>query len=202
MKEMLRDLTKDIWNVPNMLTMARLVMIPVFIALDLTLHDTAALIVFCLASLTDLLDGFLARKNNQVTNFGKLFDPLADKLMVVSALVCHGIRGYLPWVAIGITAFKEIYMVIGSTWMLNHGHVVYSNIFGKAATVAFVSSLALSFFHETLALRLGVQLDVIILWISVGLALEAAFVYTVESWKTVKAARAAADGAEGKPAEK
>ncbi len=194
-KEMLRDLTKDIWNVPNMLTMARLIMIPVFVVLDLTGHFTAALIVFCLASLTDCLDGFLARKNNQVTSFGKLFDPLADKVMVVSALICHGIWGFLPWVAIIIAACKEIYMVAGSTWMLNHGHVVSANIFGKAATVAFICSLVLSFFHEKLMARWGIQLDVIILWISVGLALEAAFVYTVESWKTVKAANAAAEQA-------
>ena len=199
MKEMLRDLGKDIWNVPNLLTMARLAMIPAFIALDLTRHFTSALIVFCLASLTDCLDGFLARKNNQVTNFGKLFDPLADKVMVVSALICHGIWGYFPWAAIAIVALKELYMVIGSAWMLNHGHVVSANIFGKAATVAFIASLILSFFHEKLPEGLGVQLDVIVLWISVGLALEAAFIYTVESWKAVKADHARSQEQDGSP---
>ena len=81
-------------NLPNKLTLLRVVLIPVFVVLLLleggqnyTLR-IAALIVFCIASFTDFLDGQIARRNNLVTNFGKFMDPLADKLLVCSALIC------------------------------------------------------------------------------------------------------------------
>ena len=186
MKEMLRDLGKDIWNVPNLLTMARLAMIPVFIALDLTRHFTAALIVFCLTSLTDCLDGFLARKNNQVTNFGKLFDPLADKLMVVSALICHTAAGHFPWPAVCIVAAKELLMVLGGAYMLKKGIVVYANFSGKIATVFFMAALILGFFHDRLAAFYS--LDVLFLWAAVGLTLLALVIYASQAFKSLKKA--------------
>ena len=79
-------------NAPNMLTILRVVMIPFFVAfllLDITEYDKyIALAIFIAASFTDTLDGYLARKNNQVTNFGKFMDPLADKLLVSAAMIC------------------------------------------------------------------------------------------------------------------
>ena len=79
-------------NVPNALTILRVLLIPFFVLFmigNVTGYDNyIALVIFVVASLTDSLDGYLARKNNQVTNFGKFMDPLADKLLVCSALVC------------------------------------------------------------------------------------------------------------------
>lgn len=167
-----------VWTVPNVLTIFRLLLVPVFIIVFAAGHPKAALAVFVTASLTDLLDGFLARKLNQITDFGKLFDPLADKLMVLTALACQGFSGVLPWAAILIVAAKEIYMVIGGLIMLHHDIVVYSNLLGKSAQVFFIASLILSFFHEELA-AWGVRLDLILLWITVALALSAMTVYTV-----------------------
>ena len=74
-------------NLPNILTIFRMAMVPVFIVLMLLDMPLAALIVFAVASITDKLDGHLARKNNQVTVFGKFMDPLADKLLVMSAFL-------------------------------------------------------------------------------------------------------------------
>ncbi len=167
-----------VWTVPNVLTIFRLLLVPVFIIVFAAGHPKAALVVFVTASLTDLLDGFLARKLNQITDFGKLFDPLADKLMVLTALACQGFSGVLPWVAILIVAAKEIYMVIGGLLMLHHDIVVYSNLLGKSAQVFFIASLILSFFHEELG-AWGIRLDLILLWITVALALSAMTVYTV-----------------------
>lgn len=167
-----------VWTVPNVLTIFRLLLVPVFIIVFAAGHPKAALAVFVAASLTDLLDGFLARKLNQITDFGKLFDPLADKLMVLTALACQGFSGVLPWAAILIVAAKEIYMVIGGLIMLHHDIVVYSNLLGKSAQVFFIASLILSFFHEELA-AWGTRLDLILLWITVALALSAMIVYTV-----------------------
>ena len=75
-------------NLPNKLTMGRIFAIPVFIVVFLMGFRVAACIIFILASLTDMLDGYIARKYNMVSNFGKLMDPLADKLLTMAAFVC------------------------------------------------------------------------------------------------------------------
>ena len=97
-------------NLPNKLTVLRVIMVPFFVFFMLT--DFAgdagkwiALVLFCLASLTDMLDGKIARARNLVTNFGKFMDPLADKLLVCSAMICLIPAGKLPaWVVIVIIA--------------------------------------------------------------------------------------------------
>jgi len=185
LKEKIHRLFSNVWTIPNVLTMIRLALIPVFVILFFNGMKKAALAVFIVASLTDLLDGYLARKLNQITDFGKLFDPLADKLMVLTALICQGIDGVLPWAAIIIVIVKECLMVLGGTFMLNKNVVVYSNLAGKAAMVCFVASLILSFFHEELA-GWGVRLDLILLWITVGLSLIAMVIYAVSAFKTLR----------------
>ena len=180
LKDRFRKLFTNVWNVPNALTMMRLVLIPVFVIVFFSVpaeqDKIAALVVFAAASITDLFDGMLARKLNQITDFGKLFDPLADKLMVVTAMVCQAIAGVFPWSAIIIVAAKELIMVLGGLFLLNKDVVVYSNLAGKAAQVFFIASLILAFFHEELK-TWGVQLDIIFLWITVGLALLALVIY-------------------------
>ena len=183
MKEKIRRLFTNIWTIPNVLTMIRLILIPVFVVLFFNGLRKAALAVFVAASLTDMLDGYLARKLNQVTDFGKLFDPLADKLMVLTAMVCQAIAGVFPWSAVIIVACKELYMVLGGVFMLKKGVVVYSNLVGKAAQVCFIASLVLAFFHDDF-LSAGTKLfgltpDILLLWITVVLALAAMIVYTV-----------------------
>ena len=193
LKEKIRQLFANVWTVPNVLTMIRLILVPVFVVLFLKGYRMASLAVFVAASLTDMLDGRLARKLNQITDFGKLFDPLADKLMVLSALVCQGIAGVFPWAAIIIVACKELFMVIGGLLMLKKDVVVYSNYIGKAAQVCFILSLVLSFFHEELA-AWDVQPDIILLWMTVALALCAMVVYIIESVRTIRKQKKAEDG--------
>lgn len=185
LKEKIRKLFSNVWTIPNILTILRLLLVPVFIILFFQGHKIASLAVFCAASLTDLLDGYLARKLNQITDFGKLFDPLADKLMVLSALVCQGIAGVFPWAAIIIVGCKELLMVLGGAYMLKKGIVVYANYYGKVATVLFIAALILAFFHEQLAAA-GIPLDQIFLWASVAMAVIAMFVYALRAWKQIK----------------
>ena len=185
MKDRIRKLFTNIWNVPNVLTILRMLLIPVFAALFFNGHPKWALAVFCLASLTDMLDGYLARRLGQITDFGKLFDPLADKLMVLTALFCQGLAGVLPWAAILIVLAKELFMVLGGVFMFGKNVVVSANYFGKTATVCFILSLILSFFHRELA-DWGVQLDLILIWVSVGLALLAMTVYTVQGLRQIR----------------
>ena len=189
LKEKIRKLFTNVWTIPNVLTMIRLILVPVFVVLFLKGHKMASLGVFVAASLTDMLDGYLARKLNQITDFGKLFDPLADKLMVLSAMVCQGIVGVFPWSAIIIVACKELFMVIGGLLMLKNDVVVYSNYVGKAAQVCFILSLVLAFFHDELA-AWGVQLDIILLWITVALALCAMVIYIIGSVRTIRKRKA------------
>ena len=185
MKEKIRKLFSNVWTIPNVLTIIRMILIPVFVVLIFRGQKIAALAVFAAASLTDMLDGYLARKLNQITDFGKLFDPLADKLMVLTAMVCQGIAGIFPWTAIIIVACKELVMVLGGVFMLSRNVVVYSNYIGKAAQAFFIAALILSFFHEELG-TWGVQLDIILLWITVGLAITAMAVYGAEAVRTIR----------------
>ena len=191
MKDKIRKLFSNVWTVPNVLTMIRLLLVPVFVVVYFRTTAEpkyAALAVFAAASLTDMLDGYLARKLNQITDFGKLFDPLADKLMVLTAMLCQALTGVFPWAAVIVVACKELFMVLGGLFMLSRNVVVYSNIFGKAAQVCFIASLILSFFHVPLA-EWGTRLDLILLWISVGLAILAMVVYTVEYLRSLKKAK-------------
>ncbi len=194
LKDRIRKLFTNVWTIPNVLTMIRLILVPVFVVLFFKGYQwtprgyekvspgyvMASLGVFVAASLTDMLDGYLARKLNQITDFGKLFDPLADKLMVLSAMVCQGIVGVFPWSAIIIVACKELLMVLGGLFMLSRNVVVYSNYAGKAAQVCFIVSLVLAFFHDELA-AWGVQLDLIFLWATVALAIIAMVIYVVRA---------------------
>ena len=189
MKEKIQKLFSNVWTIPNVLTIIRIILIPVFVVLFFRGEKIAALCVFCAASLTDMLDGYLARKLNQITDFGKLFDPLADKLMVLTAMVCQTFWGPLPLVAVIIVALKELVMVLGGVFMLSKDVVVYSNYFGKAAQVGFIASLILSFFHDRFlegnVVLWGMTPDIILLWITVALAVVAMGVYAAGAIKTI-----------------
>lgn len=141
-------------NVPNVLTFLRLVMVPLFIVLYRKASFLPALIVFILACLTDILDGKIARKYGLVTDLGKLFDPLADKLMQISMLFCLVSTGHLPlWVPI-VYIVKELMMVIGGGVLLKKKTVVKANWTGKLATVLLSAAVLLVYpWHDIAWLR-------------------------------------------------
>lgn len=125
-------------NLPNKLTMFRVILIPffvVFMLVNITAYDKwIALAIFIIASLTDLLDGKIARKYNLVTNFGKFMDPLADKLLVCSALICLVALAAIPaWIVIVIIAREFIisgFRLIAS----DNGVVIAASYWGKFKT--------------------------------------------------------------------
>lgn len=188
---MAAEFTENMWNLPNILTIFRIVLIPVFIALRLNSQlGHWALLVFLIASFTDFLDGYLARKNNQITAFGKLMDPLADKIMVCTALILQVALDIFPLSAVLIVMGKELAMVLGGVFMLQKGIVVYSNLAGKTAQVFFIISLTLSFFQdqfETAGIRfLGLTPDLCLLWFSVGLTVFALIGYVSYAARQLK----------------
>ena len=126
-------------NLPNKLTMLRVIMIPffiVFLLVPITPYDKwIALAIFIIASLTDLLDGKIARKYNLVTNFGKFMDPLADKLLVCSALICFVELQVLPaWIVIIIMG-REFIISGFRLIAADNGIVIAANYWGKFKTV-------------------------------------------------------------------
>lgn len=135
-------------NTPNKLTILRVVLIPVFMFFALypvVVHSNfIALGVFVLAFFTDTLDGYLARKNSQVTNFGKIMDPLADKLLVTAALVCLATAGIVsPWIAVIILAREFIVSGIRIA-AAAEGKVIAASIWGKIKTVWQFAALSLA----------------------------------------------------------
>lgn len=127
-------------NVPNTLTVLRVIMIPFFVLFmigDITNADNyIALTIFIAASLTDTLDGYLARKNNQVTNFGKFMDPLADKLLVCAALICLMDLEKLPsWIVIIIIS-REFIISGFRLIAADNGIVIAASWWGKAKTIS------------------------------------------------------------------
>ena len=128
-------------NLPNKLTVLRVIMVPFFVFFMLTdvggaANKWIALIIFCAASLTDMLDGKIARARNLVTNFGKFMDPLADKLLVCSAMICQITTGQLAsWIVIIIIAREFIisgFRLVAS----DNGIVIAASYWGKFKTVA------------------------------------------------------------------
>lgn len=167
--------------VPNILTIIRMGLIPVFIALffsDLPSGQLYALLVFILAGVTDVLDGQIARKYNLITVIGTVLDPLADKLMLLSALVCLAIVGIVPLWAMVIVYMKEIFMIItaGLLYFRREKFVIPSNKFGKIATVFFSLAVFLLMLMPTS------PISFVALVLAIGLKFVALFSY-VQSYR-------------------
>ncbi|WP_352419685.1 CDP-diacylglycerol--glycerol-3-phosphate 3-phosphatidyltransferase [Proteiniborus sp.] len=144
-------------NIPNILTTIRFFLIPIFVIIFYSSMENSVLyaaLVFALAGITDVLDGYIARTYNMITKWGVAMDPLADKLMQLTVLICFTSRAYLPiWVII-VVGIKEILMIIGGFFLycFVDKTVIPANKYGKIATIAFyVAILSIAFkFPETI----------------------------------------------------
>ena len=191
----IREYMRQNWNVPNVLTLIRLFLVPVYVLLFAIGEKYSALTIFLLASFTDLLDGRIARKYNLITDFGKLMDPLADKVMVVTAMCSMAIgsktiSAVVPWAAVVILFIKELIMVIGSAVMLRYQIVVYSTMVGKVAQCMFIASLVAVYFHDwfvQLCAGWFLPLDLLLMWLSLALTLCALVIYVTRSLRVAKA---------------
>lgn len=135
-------------NLPNKLTILRIVLVPFFIAailIDFPFHYLAALAVFGAASLTDMFDGKIARRRNLVTNFGKFSDPLADKILVLSALVCFIQAGLCDAILVIVVLFREFTVTSIRLVAASEGKVVAANIWGKVKTVTQITAIIIIF---------------------------------------------------------
>ncbi|RGU47279.1 CDP-diacylglycerol--glycerol-3-phosphate 3-phosphatidyltransferase [Coprococcus comes] len=128
-------------NLPNKLTILRVILIPffvVFMLFDITgaADKWIALVIFCVASLTDMLDGKIARKYNLVTNFGKFMDPLADKLLVCTALICLTSMNRLNVIVVLVIIAREFIISGFRLVASDNGIVIAASYWGKFKTVS------------------------------------------------------------------
>lgn len=169
-------------NLPNKLTLLRIILVPFFIAamlIDFPYHNIVALVFFIAASITDLLDGKIARKYNLITDFGKFCDPLADKILVTSALLCFVQLGLCGSIPVIIVLFREFAVTSIRLLAATNGKVVAANIWGKIKTVTQMIAIILIFvLQSTLdVLNMGIfpvsseiteLCSAIFLWIGIG----------------------------------
>jgi CDP-diacylglycerol--glycerol-3-phosphate 3-phosphatidyltransferase len=154
-------------QLPNALTIVRLALIPVFVVLMLGSdegHSWPAALVFAAAGITDQVDGFLARRWNVESWFGKIADPLADRLMIDAAVIMLWLEGPLPWVALAIPV-RDLVLVIGYPVVMNRGYDFDVNFAGKLATWVLYAALAL-----TMVTHEGTEWPLWIFWAGVALA--------------------------------
>jgi CDP-diacylglycerol--glycerol-3-phosphate 3-phosphatidyltransferase len=154
-------------QLPNALTIFRLVLIPVFVVLLLSAdggHSWPAAIVFGVAGVTDQVDGWLARRWHVESGFGKIADPLADRLMIDAAVLLLWHAGRLPWIALAIPA-RDLALVLGYSFVVDRGYQFEVNVVGKAATWLLYASLAF-----VMVTSKGTDWPLWIFWAGVALA--------------------------------
>ena len=191
-------------NLPNKLTVARIIMTPLFMAamlIEFPFHYLVALVLFSLASFTDMLDGKIARARNIVTNFGKFLDPLADKMLTTAAFIGFLAKGFgvgIVWVLF-IVLFREfmissLRLVVVSS---DKSKVIAANIYGKLKTVTQMAAiifglLVLSLNNEIIPFIKGTMAESVLyvcfnvlLWVSTVAAVISGLIYMKDSFEFI-----------------
>lgn len=177
-------------NLPNKLTLARMLLTPVMIVcfylpFESRLYLAAAM--FVIAYITDILDGRIARKNNIVTDFGKLMDPIADKILSAAAMIMLTAEGMLSPIATLITIAREFVISGVRLVYANKNIVIAAGPIGKMKTFSQCIGLTLMMLGNPIFSNWGIPLDEIIIWISVALAIWSCIDYVVKTKKAVGA---------------
>ena len=181
-------------NLPNKLTVARLAITPLFLValiVEFPHHYLVALILFCLASVTDYIDGNMARKCHLVTDFGKFLDPLADKMLTTAAFLgfIHLEIGYgITWITF-IVLIREFLITSLRLVSAGKGNVIAANIWGKAKTVsqmiaiifAITGRCFISFFQNQTSITVIDSITNILLWISAVLTVFSGVIYVIQN---------------------
>ncbi|MFC9918952.1 CDP-alcohol phosphatidyltransferase family protein [Agromyces binzhouensis] len=142
MAEKSTGVSDRIWTLPNILSMLRLLLVPVFLVLVVLGEYVPALVVLIVASFTDLLDGYLARRLGQVTRLGQLLDPAADRLYIFAALIGLAANDLVPWWIVVVIVARDLFLVVLGVVLANHGYgPLPVHQLGKAATFALFTGL-------------------------------------------------------------
>lgn len=164
-------------QLPNALTIARFAAIPLFIVLMVPADggkSWPAAIVFAAAGVTDQLDGWLARRWHVESRFGTVADPLADRLMIDTAVILLWYHDRLPWPALALILVRDVVLVAGYKLIVPQGYELSVSFLGKAATWILYASLALMMVTSA-----GTDLPYVLFWIGLALAMAAGVLYIV-----------------------
>ena len=177
-----RTVPAPLAHLPNALTVARLAVIPVFAALLIAAdggHSWAAAILFGAAAITDQIDGYLARRWHVESEFGKIADPLADRVLIDVAVVLLWHAGRLPWLALAIP-LRDVVLIVATPFAVARGYRFEVNLLGKIATWLLYSSLAF-----TMATTAGTDWPRWIFWAGFVTALASLALYGRKARKEV-----------------
>jgi CDP-diacylglycerol--glycerol-3-phosphate 3-phosphatidyltransferase len=170
-------------NVPNILTIGRIILIPGFVVVLMLGHYYIAAVIFIIASLTDALDGFIARKYDATSNFGKLMDPLADKILVLSALVCLVELGDIPGWMVIVMLTREFLITGLRAIAARDGLVIAADLSGKIKTVFQMLAIIAILFQNQPFERFGLPVSLILLWIALILTVYSGVEYIIKNRK-------------------
>lgn len=161
---------------PNYLTILRLILVPVIFTLIIFEFYLAAFIFFLIANVTDILDGRIARKYNLITDWGKLMDPLADKITQISTISALIIKGIIPfWILVIITVKELIMIIVAFTLYKKKIVTVHSKWYGKAATILLFLAIVFSLLSKSFA---GLSsISIYIYYVAIGMTLFAGIMY-------------------------
>lgn len=159
-------------DIPNILSVIRIIMVPVFVYLFLSNRIVPSVMVFVLAGLTDVVDGYIARRFKYFSKLGLLLDPLADKLLQASAFVCLYIVKLIPVWMLVIYVTKELILGVGTLFLFKRrNNIQKSNVFGKfSSLMIFVAIIVLIIFGESIG-ELGIDLICVVVILSIITAL-------------------------------
>ena len=171
-------------QLPNALTLARLAVIPIFVALVIDAgdsHSWPAGILFGAAGVTDQIDGFLARLWHVESRFGKIADPLADRVMIDAAVILLVVYGRLPWVALAVIAARDLLLLAGWRLLAPRGVDLEVNLLGKAATWLLYAAIGFRIVtHDATSWPLW------LFWIGLAGACVAAMLYVRDARKVLR----------------
>jgi CDP-diacylglycerol--glycerol-3-phosphate 3-phosphatidyltransferase len=171
-------------QLPNALTLGRLALIPVFVALMIhagDAHTWPAGILFGVAGATDQIDGFLARRWHVESRFGKIADPLADRLMIDAAVILLVVYGRLPWAGLAVIAARDLLLLAGWRVLAPRGVELDVNLLGKAATWVLYAAIGFRIVtHDATSWPLW------LFWIGLGGALAATLVYMRDALRVLR----------------
>jgi len=179
-----RAVPATLQQLPNALTIARLVLIPVFVALMVSAeggHSWPAGIVFGVAGVTDQIDGFLARRWHVESDFGRIFDPLADRLMIDAAVILLYIADHMPLVGLIVIIGRDLALMAGYKAIAPQGYELKVNFLGKAATWLLYAGIGF-----LLVTHRSTDWPYWVFWTGLAVSLVAAVVYAAGAWKAVR----------------
>lgn len=200
-----RDSKVSVVNLPNALTVLRLVLVPVFVVLGLQSQSWSALwaafVVFAIAAITDRFDGELARSWGQITDFGRIADPIADKALTLCGFALLSYQGFLPWWLTILIAVRELGITAMRAFFLRRGVVVSANQAGKLKTfmqIVALGTLLIPWAHFTAMSEanegwvvLLIRLGQIFAGVALALTLYSGFMYVVEGVRLMRGSDAA-----------